>query len=528
MRNTWWLTRPKRDLSLVPLTITAMANVAEGERWQGTASPVGLAVEAALRHEGLKGGNPRTKNDSGARTYRAWMRGLGLAFLDEERRFQLTLAGSALVQGEPPLPILKNQVLKFQLPSAVSTTGQSAVSPDFRVRPAVFILQLLADHRLDGYVTQNDDIAKIACCYGVSNSQECVDDVVTRILAYRQDGTASLEPDYVQRFGGTSRTRDPDAKTVFANLIDIANTFGNWLGYTQLITREPGTGRWEITSGAEPEVREVIAKATKTPLITKPEDEENFQRRYGLTPGKRKDTRRLGAGRTVTSATVQEREINAAFMRAASAQIITRISPEIVETISNETGYPKPTVERALSKTYRAGAVGTFIHSYAQMAFESREKATDFEKATAEIFRDIFQFQAEHIGQRGRVPDVVIASESEGYGALLDSKAYAKGYSLGISQQNRMRDYIDDYQSYALTGDPLAFFTYVVADYKTTINAQVKEVAETNGVPGSVITARDIIRMVERHRTNPYTHAQIKDMLSLNRALTYEDLALAS
>lgn len=524
MRNTWWITRPKRDLALVPLCLTAIANIAEGTPWRTPGKKTELAVEANLEAEGVKApGKRRDQGGGGARTYRSWMKGLGLAFMDDDDQFQLTLAGAALVQGAPPLPILKNQVLKLQFPSATAHKGLAGVHDRFQVRPAIFILQLLTDPRLGGTLAERDEVGKIAACYGTSNDQATVDDVVERILAHRKDGDSSLDPDYITKFGVTPRTPNPSMAKVVENLGNIANTLGNWLGYAQLITRE--AGQWEITAGAEDEVKQIIQDALDTPLIPHPDDEERFQRRYGLTPGKTKDTRRLGQGRTVTSSEVKEREINTAFMRAAGSQIITRIDSTIIDQIATTTGYPATTVEKTLAKTYPDGAVGTFMHSYAQMAFESRDRATDFEKATASVFRDVFGFKAEHIGQRGRVPDVVIASETEHYGALLDSKAYAKGYSIGISQQNRMRDYIADFPNYRLSDAPLAFFAYVVAEYKSTINGQLKEIAETNGVPGSAITARDIIRMVEHHQDTPYTHAQIRELLSVNRAVTYQDLS---
>lgn len=89
-----------------------------------------------------------------------------------------------------------------------------------------------------------------------------------------------------------------------------------------------------------------------------------------------------------------------------------------------------------------------------------------------------------------------------------------------------MRDYIEDFGQYSLTQDGLAFFAYVVSEYKLTINSQIRDIAQLNGVPGSAIAARNIIRMVERHQTTPYSHEEIRNIFTVNRGITPEDLDL--
>lgn len=525
MRNTWWVPRPKRQLTTVPLCLTALANSAEGKVWKSSDKSIELEYEHSLEVAQLKArGDRRDQGGGGARTYRAWMKSLGLVFMDADGRLQLTCAGEALAEGQAPLPILKNQVLNYQFPASFTSKGSSAVENRFTVRPFVFILQLLRDPRLDGFLDQFDDVGKIAVCYGESNSDDCVDDVVQKILEHRSYGDDSLEPGYLDRFA-SSRSNEASRDRLFANLNDISNTIANWLGYTQLITRIKG--RWHITEGAESEVDEIIRASRAKPLITDPEDEVKFQRRYGLRPGQKKDTRRLGGGRSVTSESVRSREINIAFLGEAARRVIMKIDAPLITKIADQVGAPRAEVDRALSSMYPNGAVGTFMHSYAQMAFDSRAKATDFEIATASIFQDVFGFEAKHIGQKGRVPDVVISSKESHFGAILDSKAYAKGYSIGIGQQNRMRDYIRDFSKYALSDAPLAFFSYIVADYKSTVDAQIQEMQEENSVSGSAITARDIIRMVERHESEPYSHFEVRSILSIGRAVTYEDLGIS-
>ena len=63
---------------------------------------------------------------------------------------------------------------------------------------------------------------------------------------------------------------------------------------------------------------------------------------------------------------------------------------------------------------------------YFEMAFKGRDEATEFEKATVELFQDVFGFEARHVGSIGLTPDVLLLSDENGYQAILDNKAYHK------------------------------------------------------------------------------------------------------
>ena len=74
------------------------------------------SLEDALEQAGLKRkGERRDQTGGGARTYKAWVASLGLIFTQEStNQLTLTLAGEAIMNGESPVAILKNQVLKYQ------------------------------------------------------------------------------------------------------------------------------------------------------------------------------------------------------------------------------------------------------------------------------------------------------------------------------------------------------------------------------------------------------------------------------
>lgn len=526
MRNTWWVTRPKRSLVSVQLCLTALANVADGKNWSKNRVSIEQSFEQQLEVAGLKRiGDRRDRSGGGARTYRSWLKSLGLLFVRDDGTLRLTYAGEELVAGKPPLDILTKQVLEYQYPSAFSHQGGSAVDHRFQLRPFIFLLQLLRDERLEGFLDEKKEIAKIVICYAEQNTDDSVDLVVQKILDHRVNGDNSLEPDYEEKFR-SKRSASSSRSQLFARHGDIANTFANWLGYTQLIVRNEG--KWFLANGVAIEVDGIIAEYQAKPLISRWDEEEVFQRKYGLPPGKTKDTRNLNDTKSVTALHIQERSIYLAYMSLLSTRIVREITTEILQEVSDKTGATIQEVDRVLATHFPASSVGLFMNRYAQLAFESRKNARQFEKATASIYSEIFRFETLHIGDAGPYPDIVISSTSEKYSAILDSKAYKDGYSITIAHQNRMRDYIEQYSNYAQYPFELAFFTYVVSEHKKTVEGQLQNIHKTNGVPGSVITARNIIRLVQKYEEAPISHATFKKLFSQNSVVSMRNIDWAS
>ena len=94
-------------------------------------------------------GDRRDQTGGGARTYKAWLMSLGLIFTQESTgRIKLTLAGEAIMNGDSPVSVLTNQILKYQFPSAFSVGRGVQVASRFKIRPFRFLLKLLDDPRV--------------------------------------------------------------------------------------------------------------------------------------------------------------------------------------------------------------------------------------------------------------------------------------------------------------------------------------------------------------------------------------------
>ena len=113
MINYWWVTRPKRKLNSIPEVLAVFSEISLNQEWDGQRN-THLSLEEALEEANLKRkGERRDHTGGGARTYRAWLASLGLIFTQESTgQIKLTLAGEAIMNGDSPVSVLKNQILK--------------------------------------------------------------------------------------------------------------------------------------------------------------------------------------------------------------------------------------------------------------------------------------------------------------------------------------------------------------------------------------------------------------------------------
>ena len=122
---------------------------------------------------------------------------------------------------------------------------------------------------------------------------------------------------------------------------------------------------------------------------------------------------------TITAMVIAKQKVKQAYIAESLERPITKITPGVVDYIVQRTGIDGKTVEDILIETYPHGSVGAFMTKYFEMAFKGRDEATEFEKATVELFQDVFGFEAKHVGPIGLTPDVLLVSDSEGYQAIL-------------------------------------------------------------------------------------------------------------
>lgn len=519
MINFWWVTRPKRKLNSIPEVLATFAEISLNEEWQGQRD-THLSLEEALEDSNIKRrGERRDQTGGGARTYRAWVASLGLIFTQEStKQLKLTLAGEAIMNGEAPLAILKNQVLKYQFPSSFSISRGVDVSRRFKIRPFRFLLRLLMDNNV-GYLSE-EEIAKVIITNAENESEACYRAVVDKLLAFRCYGDASLDADFFTKYAPKTGTVNPDHP--FSHLTDTANTFINWMEYTQLAKRSDDDRLLRVIPEKVEEIRAIFANVPN--FIDRPEQHEYFQRKYGIDPKHNKDTRNLTATKTITAKILDEQKVKQVFVGESLKTPITRITSDLVDKITEQTGLDTKFVEEVLLRLYPRGAIGSFMTEYFEMAFKGRDEAIEFEKATVKLFKDVFGFETYHVGPIGLTPDVLLLSDSNGYCGIIDNKAYSK-YTISNDHHNRMvHNYIEGLHNYCTSNNPLAFFSYIAGGFGSNINGQLMRIVNETGVHGSAVTVSNVIQMVEKQQLTPYNHDQIKNLFSLDRQVLITDL----
>lgn len=306
----------------------------------------------------------------------------------------------------------------------------------------------------------------------------------------------------------------------YSHLTDLANTLVNWLEYTQLIKREDG--RIYLLEDRVDEVHDILSNPT--PMIDRPEQQEYFQRKYGVDTHHRKDNRDLTKSLTITPRIIARQKVMQAYITESLNRPITRITNELVDYIMLNTGIDGKTVEEILVETYPHGSIGSFMTKYFEMAFKGRDEATEFEKATAELFQDVFGYETKHVGPIGLTPDVLLVSRDSKYQAIIDNKAYST-YTISNDHHNRMvHNYLSNINRYSQEKYPMAFFTYIAGGFGKSVDKQIASIYEETGVRGSVISVTNVIKMVEQNQITKYTHEKLNEMFGMNRQILMSDL----
>lgn len=522
MINYWWVTRPKRRLNSIPEVLATFAEISLDQEWQGQRT-THLTLEEALEDANLKRkGERRDQTGGGARTYRAWVASLGLIFTQEStQKLKLTLAGEAIMSGDSPVEILKNQILKYQFPSSYSLSRGVAISPRFKIRPFRFLLKLLQDNDI-GYLSE-EEIAKIVIVEADSETDACYRRVVDKIHAFRKTGDSCLSVDFFEEYAPTSGHVNPEHP--FSHLLDTANTLVNWLEYAQLAKRDDEDRMLRIIPDKEAEVSAILSETPA--FIDRPEQHEFFQRKYGLDPKHRKDTRNLTETKTITAKIIAEQKIRQAFIGESLKSPIGKISATLIDRIADQTGIDVKLVEESLMKLYPHGAIGSFMTEYFEMAFRGRDEATEFEKATAELFKTVLGFDTRHVGPIGLTPDVLVLSDADGFCGIIDNKAYSK-YTISNDHHNRMvYNYIRNLSNYYDGTYPMAFFSYIAGGFGKNINVQIKEIVSETSIHGSAMSVSNMISLVERYEANGFNHSTVRDIFSLDRQVLLSDLTIS-
>lgn len=508
----WMLSRPQRKLYRLPLTVAALYEVCGTEQWSGKRDRH-IEFEETLEREGLKRpGSRRDGTGSGGRTHAALVRSLGFAFNSKETgELELTLAGIELANGVRPMDILSHQVMRFQYPSTYSLSRRVNIDPKFKLRPFVLLFRLLLRADL-AHSLSEDEIALIVITEGTGDSNADSDRIAQLIKNYRADGID--ESSFVARFGKAGDTFE----SIKSRFGDIANTAMNWLEVTSAVER--ASGKIELAVASIPFAESLVNQYGNVPLIAHPQDEDRFQRSYGLPPGKRKDTRNLSSTTYVTRDEFVFRKVNTLLTGWSQTELlIDGATPELVDRIVSSTQFTHAEAEKAASRVLGSDrTLDSFLVHYQGLVYSlSKDAARMFEQTTALLLSQVFHLETKCVGQTGREPDVLVKQPGDWRG-IIDTKAYSGDYSLPAGHQRAMREYVEQHKS----SEPeyLRFWAFIAGSVSAGASQRAKSLANLVDVPGTVVGMLAWLRIIRLGYSGQMSPEDLANLLSSSGEIT--------
>ena len=436
---------------------------------------------------------PYDPHSGGPRTYEAQLRCLGLIYKTLSGGIDFTIAGEDICETGAPLKILQRQLLHLQYPSPYSCGVQVKVHPEIKVKPFLFILNLLKRPEI-AYLTAEEMVVPVI--YGHNHS--CEDYCAEKILQLRsgtrlQDILANPREDL-----STPRTTENNIESRIEDVLTIANTCKNYLESCLLII--PGEQpRGAYVINPEIEAAYQVALAEEGNYFANPENEESFQRAFGAW-NRNKDIRRTAA-EPRGAPVLKESLIKAGFYEYCGTHAVTGVSEPLVAYILERIGGPK---EEVLSVVERLipQSLDVFETKYLELSIGGVSAAAEFEQATNNLFNSGLGLESQWIGskrksraEKGAFTDIVVYSPQKNNCGLVDTKATAR-YNLPSTDYAKMiSNYIPNYQAVAGQGVPLAFCSYVAGGFTESFPGEAIKIFNATQTHCSGLKARELLKM---------------------------------
>ncbi|HCE98284.1 MAG TPA: hypothetical protein DER10_07280 [Elusimicrobia bacterium] len=436
---------------------------------------------------------PYDPHSGGPRTYEAQLRCLGLIYKTPGGGIEFTIAGDDICETGAPLKILQRQLLNLQYPSPYSFGTQVKINPEIKVKPFLFILNLLKRPEIS-YLTAEE--MAVPVIYGHSHS--CEDYCVEKILQLRsgtrlKDLLLNPAEDLF-----TPRTADNTVESRIVDVLTIANTCKNYLESCLLIVPvEQVRGAYAFNPEIEPAYQAALKDENN--YFANPENEEGFQRAYGAW-NRNKDTRRVVAeGRSTP--VLKESFIKAGFYEYCGTHAVTEVSEPLVTYILERIGGPKEEVLSVVEKLIPQ-SLDIFETKYLELSVGGVLCAAEFEQATNNLFNSGLGLKSQWTGskrksrtEKGAFTDIVVYSPLKDACGIVDTKAVVR-YNLPSADYAKMiSNYIPNYRAVAGQRFNLAFCSYVAGGFAESFPSEAVKIFNATKIPCSGLKAIELLKM---------------------------------
>jgi hypothetical protein len=134
----------------------------------------------------------------------------------------------------------------------------------------------------------------------------------------------------------------------------------------------------------------------------------------------------------------------------------------------------------------------------------NKEKSTEFERQVGLLFQ-MLGFSVQILGQgTGRNPDIIAMTSKEHYAILIDAKARKDKYEIG-TEDRKFIEYINKYKPILINqGYSFVYFLVVSSNFDSTQEKSLKNITRDTGVPTTLITAQQLLKILARKIEHPY------------------------
>lgn len=436
---------------------------------------------------------PYDPHSGGPRTYEAQLRCLGVVYKTVSGGIDFTIAGEDICETGAPLKILQRQLLHLQYPSPYSLGTQVKIHPEIKVKPLLFVLNLLKRPEISWLTAEEMAVPVI---YGHNHS--CEDYCVEKILKLRAGASLQdiLENPAEDLY--TPRTAGNSIESRLEDVLTIANTCKNYLESCLLIVPgEQPRGAYVFNPEIETAYQLALAEADK--YFPNPENEESFQRAFGAWD-RNKDIRRA-APESKGPAILKESLIKAAFYEYCGTNVVTAASEPLVSYIIERIGGPKDEVSAVIDKLIPR-SLDVFETKYLELSVGGVVSASEFEQATNNLINSGLGLEAQWIGskrksraEKGAFTDILVYSPAKNSCGIVDTKAMAR-YNLPSADYAKMiANYIPNYRAVAGQDVTLGFCSYVAGGFAESFPGEAIKIFNATSTPCSGVRAADILKM---------------------------------
>lgn len=511
-RRTWMIPRPKRYLD--PYLYSRLCSEIEktlAESWSGNIENQ-KSFTKNLENQNLKRkGEQYDKNSGGPRTYFNQLECLGLIFKNK-KNYYLTISGEAIASGIEPKKILQYNLLRLQYPSPYSRSSNCNIHPEIKIKPFLFILELLLDEKVK---TLNDYELILITVFGKNFKSKKV--CIEKILQLRdyedpKEGLKEILKPHKKKLQ-TSRTKENSLEKIINNLKDNANTLGNYLQGVDLV---------KVNSSIKPKTIEFNdeylkvyddANLNKNKFINSNSNEQ-FQRVYGRYLNK-KDTRTLEKIKKIKGKILdKDHQIKLKFFELESMFIDNSYVPEsFYDNLYESYSIKKEEANKVINPIIK-NHFDDNLKNFLEISKSGKKYHVQFEKEISKIFSNYWGFYSHHTGHikresnmGGGYSDIFVVPVDKKSCALIDAKAI-KNYSLPHDDRlNMINNYVPNYRELVEKFDyidlSLNFITYVSTsiNHKSKIHEWCSIVSkECENIPVSAVSADDFAKLARRYK----------------------------